>query len=119
MAALTLTRLEVTVLHMIAEGLPYAEIARRLNYTTSGITSIAARMVVKLRARNMPNAVMVASRAGILDGRPFLRHGDHAGYEQHVRRRIPICDACRDGERAYRAGQREAQQPREAARERA
>ncbi|MCX4801746.1 helix-turn-helix transcriptional regulator [Streptomyces sp. NBC_01214] len=110
-----LTALEATVLRMVADGWTYAEIATRLTYTTSGITSVASRMFPKLGANSAPHAVFLACRAGILDGRPFLRHGDHAGYETHIRRRIPLCDACREGEKAYRDGLKAARHAQEAA----
>lgn len=108
MAAQELTANRLEVLRLIAAGRTYREAARDLGIKPPAVANRMQQVVRQLGASTVPHAVLLACQAGILDGRPFLRHGDHAGYEQHVRRRIPICDACREGERAYRAGQREA-----------
>lgn len=106
-----LTDLEATVLRLVADGWTYAEIATRLTYTTSGITSIASRMFPKLGARSAAHAVHLAYQAGLLRRE---RHGDHAGYEAHLRRGEDpkACPhGCWAGERAYRAAQRARQRP--------
>ncbi|MFJ3878023.1 LuxR C-terminal-related transcriptional regulator [Streptomyces sp. NPDC090077] len=99
-----LTEHQLLVLERIAAGRTHAEIAAELVLTPKGLTAAVNRAMAKLGARNAPHAVLLACRAGLLDGRPFLRHGDHAGYETHRKRRIPICDDCRAGEKAYRDG---------------
>jgi DNA-binding CsgD family transcriptional regulator len=103
-----LTELEATVLRMVADGWTYAEIASRLTYTTSGITSVASRMFPKLGARSAPHAVHMAYQLGLLRRE---RHGDHPGYEAHIRRGDEICQPCRDGEKAYRAALKARQAP--------
>jgi hypothetical protein len=77
-------------------------IAEQLRYSEPGVDKLMARVLDKLGAANAPHAVLLACRAGLLDGRP-QRHGDHAGYVAHARRGEDPCDACDAGERAYRA----------------
>ncbi|MCX5407475.1 LuxR C-terminal-related transcriptional regulator [Streptomyces sp. NBC_00335] len=109
-----LARRELQALHLVAAGTTHAEAARQLVMTPKGFTATVNRAMRKLGARNAPHAVLLACRAGILDGR-LLEHGDHNGYETHIRRRIPLCDDCRDGEKAYRDGLKAARQAQEAA----
>lgn len=97
-----LTERELYVLLRSAAGDTYAVIAKDLQMHELAVGKIASRMFVKLGARNIANAVLLACRAGVIDGRR-QSHGDHNGYEAHVRRRDEICDPCRDGEKAYRA----------------
>lgn len=108
-----LTDLETTVLRMVSDGLTYAEIAARLTYTTSGITSVASRMFPKLGARSAAHAVHLAHQAGLLRRE---RHGDHAGYAAHKYRGEDPKDCphgCWEAELAYRAAQREARKARQ------
>lgn len=101
-----LTELEVEVLRLASEGLGYQEIAERIYVIPRRATEIKTGALRKLGARNIANGILLACRAGLLDGRP-QRHGDHNGYEAHIRRGDrgdEICDACRAGEKAYRAG---------------
>lgn len=109
-----LTGVELTVIERSAAGDTYERMARDLGVERHVVRQWASRAFRKLGATTMPQAVILACRAGLLDGKPFLRHGDHAGYEAHIRRRIPLCDACRDGEKAYRDGLKAARQAQEA-----
>lgn len=99
-----LTAREVEVLELASQGLSYGEAARQVQPRVSENTAKAhmQHVLTKLGASSAAHAVLLACRAGLLDGRP-QRHGDHNGYEAHVRRRDAICEPCRDGERAYRA----------------
>ncbi|WUA80185.1 helix-turn-helix transcriptional regulator [Streptomyces sp. NBC_00207] len=112
-----LTATELAVLAGAAEGDTYAAIGARLGLHEKSVAKIAVRAGRKLGARSITNAVVLACRAGILDGRP-QRHGDHAGYEAHRKRGErgkQICDPCREGEKAYRDGLKAARQAQEAA----
>lgn len=112
-----LARRELQALHLVAAGITHAEAARQLVMTPKGFTATVNRAMRKLGARNAPHAVLLACRAGLLDGRP-QRHGDHAGYEAHIRRGEDPKDCqrgCWAGERAYRTAQRARQKPQEAA----
>lgn len=102
-----LTVSELTLIERLAEGDTYERIAKDLGVQRRTLRKRAERAFHKLGAVNMPNAVILACRAGLLDGRP-QRHGDHAGYEAHRRRGEEPCDACRVGEREHRASMRAA-----------
>ncbi|MER6778429.1 MULTISPECIES: helix-turn-helix transcriptional regulator [unclassified Streptomyces] len=99
-----LTELEIEVLRLASEGLGYEEIAKRIYVIPRRATAIKTSALRKLGARNIANAVFLACRAGILDGRP-QRHGDHAGYEAHRKRGEDprLCASCSAGEREHKA----------------
>ncbi|MGW2844398.1 LuxR C-terminal-related transcriptional regulator [Streptomyces sp. NPDC001274] len=103
----SLTDHELHVLELVAHGHTHEDIARQLFTTPKGITPTVNRAVKKLGAANAPHAVLLACRAGLLDGRP-RRHGDHAGFAAHQYRGEEPCEACWAGERAYRAERRAA-----------
>lgn len=102
-----LTDRELHVLRRSAQGEIYDRIAADWGVTGRTVKQIASGMFKKLGATSMPNAILLACRAGILDGRP-RRHGDHAGFMQHVRAGEDAwaCEQCAPGERAYRSGRR-------------
>lgn len=91
------------VLALLAEGRTLQRIARDWGVEPGTVRIYAARLRRYLGAETNAQAVYLACLAGLLDGRPLTRHGDHAGYEAHRKRRIPYCDACIEGEKAYRA----------------
>ncbi|NUU21066.1 MAG: helix-turn-helix transcriptional regulator [Streptomycetaceae bacterium] len=97
----TLTDIERDVLQGAADGETYAETSARIFITEGSVSNVATRIMRKLDARSMPQAVLLACRAGILDGKP-RRHGDHAGYAAHQYRGEEPCDLCKAGERKYR-----------------
>ncbi|MER6488768.1 LuxR C-terminal-related transcriptional regulator [Streptomyces virginiae] len=97
-----LTALEQETLELVADGLTFEQIGRRLNITAHAAELRMSRAKQKLGGTTTPHAVILACRAGLLDGRP-QRHGDHAGYEAHRRRGEEPCDACRVGEREHRS----------------
>lgn len=97
-----LTEHQLRILALVADGHTHEQIARQLTLTPKGLTAAVNRAMAKLGARNAPHAVLLACRAGILDGRP-QRHGDHAGYEAHRKRGEDPCEACRAGEREHRS----------------
>ncbi|MGW6872866.1 helix-turn-helix domain-containing protein [Streptomyces xanthophaeus] len=105
-----LTALEVEVLRLASEGLGYKEVAERIYVIPRRATEIKTGALRKLGAKNVAHAVLLACRAGILDGRP-QRHGDHAGYEAHRRRGEDpkLCPhGCWAGEQAHKAAIRAA-----------
>lgn len=97
-----LTAGQLAALELVAQGLTLDQTGARLGITHYAVKLRLHRAMARLGARNSTHAVFLACRAGILDGRP-QHHGDHNGYEAHVRRGDQICQPCRDGERAYRA----------------
>ena len=105
MTAPQLSDRELHVLQRAAKGEIYDRIAADWGVTGRTVKQIASKMFAKLGARSMPHAVFLACRSGLLDGRP-QRHGDHAGFAAHRYRGEEPCDACRAGEREYRAQQR-------------
>lgn len=102
----SLTPIELTVLQHIAVGLTRQEISEKTAYTFDGISKICTRLFRKLGARNQPHAVFIAVQLKILD--PARRHGDHAGFAAHRYRGEEPCEACWEGERAYRRERRAA-----------
>ncbi|MGW4505743.1 response regulator transcription factor [Streptomyces sp. NPDC004436] len=101
---------EIEFLQLTSQGFSYVESARRVRPQVSENTAKAhmQHVLTKLGASNAAHAVLLGCRAGILDGRP-QRHGDHAGYEAHLRRGEDPkqCEhGCWAGERAYRNAQR-------------
>lgn len=111
-----LTERELQLLKLASEGLSLRNAGKAMEPPMSDVTAwrTLANVYVKIGAENLPNAVLLACRAGLLDGKP-RRHGDHAGFAAHLYRGEDPCDACWDGERAYRRGRkasrRAAQQP--------
>ncbi|NJA56691.1 response regulator transcription factor [Streptomyces sp. NEAU-H3] len=101
-----LTDRQLNVLRHTADGLSIPETARIMHLAVSTVHYHQQVIVTRLHARNITAAILLACRAGLLDGRP-QRHGDHAGYEAHMRRGEKACDACYWAERAYRKAQRE------------
>lgn len=97
---------EVQVLEGIANGGSYAGIAQDLVLAHASVKNYAASAIKKLGARSQAQAVYIAVQQGYLD--PSRRHGDHAGFAAHVYRGEDPCEACREGERAYRRERRAA-----------
>lgn len=110
-----LTERQAELLRLTADGLTLEEIARRWGIEPVTVRGYSHRLCRRLGARHLAHAVHLAHQAGLLRRE---RHGDHPGYEAHIRRGDrgdAICDACRAGEKAYRADRRRAQQARESA----
>ncbi|MFD7855199.1 response regulator transcription factor [Streptomyces microflavus] len=105
--AVSLSPRQLEVLQHIAAGLTGPEIAHAMHLAVGTVHYHQQVILTVLKARNLTNAVFLACRAGVLDGRP-RRHGDHAGFAAHVYRGEEPCEACQVGERAYRAERREA-----------
>ncbi|MFJ3200970.1 hypothetical protein [Streptomyces sp. NPDC086989] len=104
MTAPALDEREQRVLELSAAGFTYEHIARELGTGRPFTAKLASQLLKKLGARSMPQAVLLACRAGLLDGRP-QRHGDHAGYEAHRRRGEDpkLCRlGCPEGEAEHR-----------------
>jgi len=102
----SLTGNEMRVLQCAANGQTYAAIAHDLGYQEKSVSKMALRLARKLGAANITHAVFLACRAGILD--PSRRHGDHAGFAAHRYYGEEPCEACWEGERAYRRDRRAA-----------
>jgi hypothetical protein len=81
-------------------------IAARMHYTYRSAKDVGSRVIEKLAAKDMTHAVFMAVQLGLLD--PRRRHGDHAGFAAHRYRGEEPCEACWEGERAYRRGLRAA-----------
>lgn len=94
---------EVQVLALIAQGGSYAEIAAQLHLAHASVKNYAASAIKKLGARSQAHAVHLAWQTGLFRRE---RHGDHAGYVAHTRRREPVCDDCAKGEIDYRRARR-------------
>ena len=82
------------------------QIAAKAHRTYSYIVNVGSRVIEKLGARDMAHAVFIAVQIGLLD--PTRRHGDHAGFAAHRYYGEEPCEACWEGERAYRRGRRAA-----------
>jgi DNA-binding CsgD family transcriptional regulator len=97
---------EMELLNRVAEGETYPQIA--VDWVVADITvrTTGVRVMRKLGASTITNAVFLAVRFGLLD--PNRRHGDHAGFAAHRYRGEDPCEACWEGERAYRRGLRAA-----------
>lgn len=111
-----LTERELDVLHRSALGDTYDEIAKDYGIHRGAVGKLASRMFAKIGALSMPHAVLIACRAGLLDGQR-RRHGDHAGYAAHVYRGEDPKDCehgCWEAELAYRADRRRARRAQEA-----
>lgn len=94
-----LTDLETTVLRHAAEGRTIAGTARLIGKKSTAVQGARNRLMGKLGATSLVNAVHLAYQAGILRRE---RHGDHAGYAAHTYRGEDPCDLCKAGERKYR-----------------
>lgn len=105
-----LTDLEVEVLRHAAEGRTIEATARLITKSMPAVQDARHRLMGKLGATSLVNAVHLAWQAGILRRE---RHGDHAGYAAHIYRREDPCDLCKVGERAYRNNRRN--QPKDTA----
>ncbi|MEU5043211.1 helix-turn-helix domain-containing protein [Streptomyces griseorubiginosus] len=105
----SLTDREMELLTRVANGESYPQIAADWVVEQITVRTTGVRVLRKLGANHITHAVFLACRAGLLDGRP-QRHGDHAGFAAHERRGEDpwACEACAEGERAYRRDRRAA-----------
>ncbi|MBJ6623535.1 helix-turn-helix transcriptional regulator [Streptomyces sp. DHE17-7] len=101
-----LTDRQLDVLHRIAQGQSWQQIGRDLGLTVGGVGSHSKQILRKLGAQTSAHAVFLACAAGTLD--PTRRHGDHAGFAAHRYYGEEPCEACWEGERAYRRERRAA-----------
>lgn len=102
-----LTALERYTLWHLAQGMTYGSLARKRGRHVQTLKAEGARILVKLRAHNMTQAVFLAVDAGII-GR-YLDCGTRNAYLRHRRRGESTCMACRldnaEHSRAQRAGE--------------
>ncbi|MER5875506.1 helix-turn-helix transcriptional regulator [Streptomyces sp. NPDC001910] len=103
------TARQMKALHLASIGHTHKEIGRELGIEEKTVGKFMTEVFRKIGAKSMPHAVLLACRAGLLDGKP-QRHGDHAGYAAHLYRGEKACDACKAGEREYRNRRRNQQQ---------
>ena len=101
---------EMTVLRGRANGLTYMQLAAQMHYTYSSTVNVGSRVIEKMGARDMAHAVFIGVQTGLLD--PRRRHGEHAGFAAHRYRGEEPCEACWEGERAYRRALRAARKTR-------
>jgi DNA-binding CsgD family transcriptional regulator len=97
---------EAELLARVANGESYRELARDWAVQEITVRTTGARVLRKLDANSIAHAVFIACRLGLLD--PTRRHGDHAGFAAHRYRGEEPCEACWEGERAYRRDRRAA-----------
>ena len=90
---------EVEFLERLGRGETTHDIANAWHMEMTSIWTVAERLRKKLHAKTNEHLVLLACRAGIIDGKP-QRHGDHAGYAAHLYRGEGPCDLCKTGERA-------------------
>lgn len=112
-----LTEREHAVLVGVANGSSYRDLARQWGIEEITVRVYGHRALAKFGATSMAHAVLLACRAGLLDGKP-RRHGDHAGFAAHVYRGEDpwaCTQGCPEGERAYRAERRRARREAKAA----
>ncbi|MCL8016908.1 LuxR C-terminal-related transcriptional regulator [Streptomyces sp. AS02] len=94
------------LLTRVANGESYPQIATDWVVEPITVRTTGARVLRKLGANSIAHAVFLACQMRILD--PTRRHGDHAGFAAHRYRGEEPCEACWEGERAYRAERRAA-----------
>lgn len=97
---------DVEFLERLARGETTHEVAAAWSMEMTSIRTVAERLRKRLGAKTNEQAVYLACQFGILD--PTRRHGDHAGFAAHRYRGEEPCEACWDGERAYRRERRAA-----------
>lgn len=100
----SLTEREVRIIRLISQGFTYRQIGNRIGLGEDSVKPAVSRLLRKLGAENSAHAVLLACRAGVVDGRPRSgpeRHGDPAGFRRHERRGEEPCEYCREGRRAY------------------
>jgi DNA-binding CsgD family transcriptional regulator len=94
------------LLTRVANGESYPQLARDWVVEQITVRTTGVRVMRKLGANTITHAVFLAVQTGLLD--PRRRHGDHPGFVAHQRRGEDPCEACWDGERAYRRERRAA-----------
>lgn len=97
---------QLRALRLASDGKTHKQIAAELGISPLSVGKLNTEIFRKLGARSMPHAVLLACRAGLLDGRPEQRHGDRPGFRAHERRGEEPCEACKAGEAEYRAEMR-------------
>ena len=100
----SLSEREAELLNRVANGESYRELARDWSVQEITVRTTGARVLRKLDANSIAHAVFIAVQLRILD--PARRHGDHAGFAAHRYRGEEPCEACWEGERAYRRERR-------------
>lgn len=97
---------DVEFLERLARGETTHDIAAAWRMEMTSIWTVAERLRKRLGANTNEQAVYLACQMKILD--PTRRHGDHAGFAAHRYYGEEPCEACWEGERAYRRDRRAA-----------
>ncbi|MGW0032082.1 LuxR C-terminal-related transcriptional regulator [Streptomyces sp. NPDC003314] len=102
-----LTDLERKVLWHAAQGLTIAATARVMGKSAPAVQDARHRLLAKLRATSLVQAVHLAGMAGIIGA--YEGCGDRAAYLRHLRRRETPCPACRAANARNQAARRAAE----------
>lgn len=103
-----LSKLERKVLWHAAQGLTVAATARALGKSAPAVQDARHRLLGKLDATSVVQAVHLAHVAGLIG--TYADCGDRAAYLRHLRRRDPTCTACRAANARNAQAQRDAAQ---------
>lgn len=99
-----LTPLERTVLWHAAQGLTIAATARAMSKSAPAVQDARHRLLGKLGAASLVQAVHIAGMAGLIG--QYEDCGDRAAYLRHLRRREDACLACRAANARHEADRR-------------
>ncbi len=78
-----LTARELEILDLLAEAMPTAAIARRLDVTTKTVSNHVSNILTKLQVVDRTQAAMLAREAGL--GRPDVHGTDHSTEQTRIR----------------------------------
>ncbi|WP_330479925.1 helix-turn-helix transcriptional regulator (plasmid) [Streptomyces platensis] len=99
----TLAPIQMRILQLLAEGNDQEQIAYIARVSEKTVRNHLQKMKQVFGAFNNTHLVHLAYQSHVLEAPPRHRHGDHAGYAAHLYRGEKPCEACRAGERKYRA----------------
>jgi DNA-binding CsgD family transcriptional regulator len=96
----------ISVLKLLAEGMTRDQVSLAMRFSKYSIDTTCQEIIAILGAVNMTNAVAIAYERGIMG---HIRHhvpGTTYGVRWHSFTHVPMCDACREFDKAYRRGRR-------------
>lgn len=103
-AGTALTPRETEYLQAVARGATHRELARRWGVTENTARSTGHRVIAKLGAATMANAVHIAWAAGLMGSREDC--GTRGSYERHRKKGEYTDPACRRANVAYELDRR-------------